>query len=101
MTDRIVPPRSHITFQYRAPPSGIVKIEIHSSARVHSYVMDEDGMADFQRSMPSMDTIGGKLNRMHHYLTVAVPRDEAFYVVIYNPKAEPVHVSFSIASARR
>lgn len=91
----LLPANKFIFTGYKIPTSGRVEFFVESELPVTTYILDEEGLEDFQAG-DEIYSYGGFTNRKLHHEKLYLDFKGIFYLVIMNEKNEPTAIHWEV-----
>jgi hypothetical protein len=91
-------PDTNVRIKYSVPKSGWVSFNVEAESPVDTFILDADGVKQFNQGEAFVDSYGGFTNRRVHEQEIRLPFKGPWWLIIKNSntkKAAAVHYEVS------
>jgi hypothetical protein len=99
MPTALLKPNTHLRVRYPVPRSGVIEYDVEAEPPVDTFVLDEDGLKEFNRGDEYIFSYyGGFTNRRKHHQEIRLPFRGWWYLIIKNSnKRESAAVHYEVS----
>jgi hypothetical protein len=84
--------------KYRVPKDRTIKFDVRADHSVRTYVTNKKGLEEFDSGATRFRYYGGfqQPPKRHHHQELILPFDGEWYLMIVNPRKNPVQVEYEV-----
>ncbi len=91
-------PDTHLRIRYPVPRNGLIEYTVEADgATVDTYVLDKEGLEEFNKGGEISSCYGGFTHRYEHYQELRLPFRGWWYLLIVNRSTQPVAVHYDVS----
>ena len=93
----LLEPDTHLRIRYSVPRNGLIEFTVEAGgAPVDTYILDEEGLKEFNKG-GDVSYYGGFTNRYEHHQELRLPFRGSWYLLIVNRNSQPVAVHYDVS----